>query len=147
MAKTIDQIYAERRQEIEARRKYLVENPDAYRRDFDEAFKTYLTKEYPEGLDPEDCDNRFHPLFREDFPESPEGLELAIKYSLHRAWDPDGDKPPGGLRGGGPGWWVGLAGLLRALHGVVAFLDRLVAPHLGRPVRPTAPGRHSGQDR
>lgn len=94
MAKTTDQIYAERRQKIEDRRKYLVENPETYTRDFDEAFKKYLTKKYPEGLDPEDCDNRFDPFFRKDFPESSEGLELAIKYSLNRAWDPDGDKLP-----------------------------------------------------
>jgi hypothetical protein len=94
MAKTLDQIYAERRQKIEERRKYLIENPEGYRRDFDKAFKKYLMTGYPEGLDPEDCDNRFHPLFREDFPDSPEGLKLAIKYRLQRAWDPDGDDPP-----------------------------------------------------
>jgi len=72
----------------------LKENPEVYQRDFDEAFKNYLRRMYPEDLDPEDCDNRFHPLFREDFPDSPEGRELAIKYSLQDAWDPDGDKPP-----------------------------------------------------
>jgi hypothetical protein len=94
MAKTTDQIYADRRQRIEERRSYLVENPDVYQRDFDEAFKNYLVREYPEGLDPEDCDNRFHHLFRKDFADSLEGRELALKYSLNRAWDPDGDAPP-----------------------------------------------------
>lgn len=94
MAKTPDQIFAERRKKIEERRKYLTENPEVYRREFDEAFKKYLMRKYPEGLDPEDCDNRFHPLFRENFPDSPEGRELAIKYSLQDAWDPDGDDPP-----------------------------------------------------
>jgi len=94
MAKTPDQIFAERTQRIEERREYLKENLEVYRRDFDEAFKNYLMRKYPEDLDPEDCDNRFHPLFRENFPDSPEGRELAIKYSLNRAWDPDGDDPP-----------------------------------------------------
>ncbi len=94
MAKTRDQIYAERRQRIEERRGFLKENPEVYLRDFDEAFKNYLMRKYPEDLDLEDCDNRFHPLFRENFPDSPEGRELAIKYSLQDAWDPDGDKPP-----------------------------------------------------
>jgi len=94
MAKTPDQIYAERRQKIKERRKFLIENPEKYQRDFDEAFKNYLMRKYPEGLDPEDCDNKFHPLFREDFPDSPEGLGLAIKYSLNQAWDLDGDDPP-----------------------------------------------------
>lgn len=94
MAKTCDQIYAERRQRIEERRELLKENPEVYQRDFGEAFKNYLMRKYPEDLDPEDCDNKFHPLFMENFPESPEGLELAIKYSLNRAWDPDGGDPP-----------------------------------------------------
>lgn len=95
MAKTDAQIEADRKQKIEARRRYLIENPEAYQRDFDEAFKNYLTKRYPElGLDPEDCDNRFDPHYREDFTWSPEGRELAIKYSLDRAWDPDGEDPP-----------------------------------------------------
>src|SRR5208283_4631203 len=31
---------------------------------------------------------------REGFNWSPEGRELAIKYSLQDAWDPDGDDPP-----------------------------------------------------
>lgn len=91
MAKTIDQIYAERRQIIEERRKFLIEYPEVYQKDFDEAFKKYLVRE---KLDPEDSDNRFDPHFREDFTWSPEGRELAIKYSLNRAWDPEGDKPP-----------------------------------------------------
>jgi hypothetical protein len=94
MRKTPAQIYAERRQRIEERREFLIENLEVYQRDFDETFKNYLMRKYPEDLDPEDCDNKFHPLFRENFPESPEGLELAIKYSLNRAWDPDGDDPP-----------------------------------------------------
>ena len=95
MAKTPDQIYAERRQKIEERRKYLIENPEVYQRDFDEAFKKYLKNKYTYSeLDPEDCDNRFDPHFREEFTWSPEGREFAIKYSLNRAWDPDGDDPP-----------------------------------------------------
>ena len=97
MAKTTDQIYAERRQKIEERRKYLIENPEVYQRDFDEAFKNYLMREYPErpeGLDPEDCDNRFDPSLWEDFANSPEGRGLAIKYSLQEAWNPYGDELP-----------------------------------------------------
>ncbi|MGA8571774.1 MAG: hypothetical protein ACLP7A_11530 [Desulfobaccales bacterium] len=95
MAKNADQIYAERRQRIEERREFLREDPERYQRDFDEAFKNYLMRKYPEeDLDPEDCDNRFHPLFRRNFPESPEGRELAIKYSLQDAWDPDGNDSP-----------------------------------------------------
>jgi hypothetical protein len=94
MVKTRDQISAERRQRIEERRKCLIKYPEVYQKDFDEAFKTYLAKKYPEGLDPEDCDNRFHPLLRKNFSDSPEGLELAIKYSLRWAWDPDGDDAP-----------------------------------------------------
>jgi hypothetical protein len=91
MAKTHAQIEAERKQKAEERRKYLIENPEVYQRDYDEAFKPYLTSM---GLDPEDCDNRFDPEFREKFTSSPEGRELAIKYSLNRAWDPDGEDPP-----------------------------------------------------
>ena len=91
MAKTRDQIYAERRQRIEERREYLEKYPAVYQKDYDETFKTYLSRK---GLDPENCDTRFDPDFREEFTWSPEGRELAIKYSLDRAWDPDGDAPP-----------------------------------------------------
>ena len=95
MRKTTEQICAERRQEIDERRKYLTENPEIYRRDYDEAVKNYLTSRYTElGLDPEDCDNRFDPKLREEFAWSPKGRELAIKYSYNCAWDPGGDKPP-----------------------------------------------------
>jgi len=94
MAKTHAQIEKERKQKVEKRRKYLIENPDVYQKDFDEAFKRYLTRKYPEGLDSEEFVNRFDSHFREEFPWSPEGRELAIKYSLNRAWDPDGDDPP-----------------------------------------------------
>jgi hypothetical protein len=91
MAKTHAQIEAERKQKAEERRKYLIENLKVYQRDYDEALKPYLTSM---GLDPEDCDNRFDPESREKFTWSPEGRELAIKYSLNRAWDPDGEDPP-----------------------------------------------------
>ena len=95
MAKTHAQIEAERKRKIEERRKYLIENPGVYQRDFDEAFKRYLKRKYPyPELDPEDCDNRFDTHFREGFPWSPEGRELSLKYSLNRVWDPDGDSPP-----------------------------------------------------
>ncbi len=91
MAKTTDQIYAERKQKIEERRKYLTENRELYRRDFDEAFKKYLMTE---GLDPKDDENKFDPQYRKDFTDSLEGRELAVKYSLQQAWDPDDDVPP-----------------------------------------------------
>jgi hypothetical protein len=94
MSKTIAQIEAARRQKIKERQKVLTENLEVYQRDFDEAFKKYLTRKYPEGFDPEDCDNRFNPHYREEFTWSPEGRELAIKYSLNRVWNPDGDDPP-----------------------------------------------------
>ena len=88
MRKTRDPIDAERKKKMKERRKYLIENLEVYQWDFDEAFKWYLTRKYPTGLDAEDCDNRFDPHFREEFTWSPEGRELAIKYSLERAWDP-----------------------------------------------------------
>lgn len=91
MAKTTDQIYAERRQKIEERQKYLTENRELYQRDFDEAFKKYLMTE---GLDPKNDGNRFDPQYRKDFADSIEGRELAIKYNLQHAWDPDGEAPP-----------------------------------------------------
>ena len=93
MAKTHAQIEKERKQKVEKRRKYLIENPGVYQKDFDEAFKRYLARKYP-GLDYEDRENRFDPDFRENFTWSPEGRELALKYSLNRAWNPDGDAPP-----------------------------------------------------
>ena len=93
MAKTHAQIEAERKQRIEERRKYLIENPEVYQRDFDEIFKTYLTRKV---LDPEDCDNRFDPDFREEFAadRSQEVMDLCLKYNLGYPWDPDGDDPP-----------------------------------------------------
>jgi hypothetical protein len=94
MAKTHAQIKAERKRKIEERRKYLIENPEVYQRDFDEAFKKYLTRKYPEDLDFEGFVDRFDSHFREEFPWSQEGRELAIKYSLNRAWDPEGDDIP-----------------------------------------------------
>jgi hypothetical protein len=95
MAKTTDQIYAERRQRVEERRKFLVECPEVYRRDFDEIFKPFLTKTcIGKGLDPEDCDKRFDPRLWEDFVNSPEGTELALQYSFQEAWDPYGDELP-----------------------------------------------------
>lgn len=93
MAKTHAQLEADRRQKIEERRKFLIENPEVYQRDFDETFKRYLARRYPE-LDHEDCDNRFDPFFWEEFTWSEEGRELSLKYNLHRAWVPDGDDPP-----------------------------------------------------
>jgi len=96
MAKTHGQIEAERKQKVEERRRYLIENPSVYRKDFDEAFKTYLTRKYPEGLDPEDCDVRFDPHFRKEFTEdrSQEVKDLCLQYNLGHPWDPDGDDPP-----------------------------------------------------
>jgi hypothetical protein len=95
MLKTADQIYAERKLKKEERRKYLIENPKVYRNDFDKAFKAYLTERCLDlGLDPENRKNIYNPDFREDFIRSKEGKELALKYSLNLAWDPDGDKPP-----------------------------------------------------
>ena len=94
MAKTHAQIKKERKQKVEKRRKYLIENPDVYQKDFDEAFKKYLMRKYPEDLDFEDFVDRFDSHFREEFPWSQEGRELAIKYSLNRAWDPNGDDLP-----------------------------------------------------
>jgi len=91
MAKTHAQIEKERKQKIEERRECLEKYPAVYRRDYDAALKTFLTGK---GLDPEDCDNRFDPDYREKFTWSPEGRKLAINYSLNRAWDPDGDRPP-----------------------------------------------------
>ena len=95
MAKTHSQLKAEGKQKIEKRRKYLIENPDVYQRDFDDAFKKYLKRKHPE-LDHEDCDNRFDPDFREEFTgdRSQEVRDLCLKYNLVSVWDPDGDYPP-----------------------------------------------------
>lgn len=94
MAKTHAQIKAERKRKIEERRKLLIENPDVYQKDFDEAFKKYLMRKYPDDLDFEGFVDKFAAHFREEFPWSQEGRELAIKYSLNRAWDPYGDDIP-----------------------------------------------------
>jgi hypothetical protein len=94
MAKTHAQIKGERKRKIEERRKLLIENPDVYQRDFDEAFKKYLMREYPDDIDFEGFVDKFAAHFREEFPWSQEGRELAIKYSLNRAWDPYGDDIP-----------------------------------------------------
>jgi hypothetical protein len=47
MARTHAQNEAERKQKIEERQKYLMENRGVYQRDFDEAFQEYLMREYP----------------------------------------------------------------------------------------------------
>jgi hypothetical protein len=95
MAKSHAQIEDERKQRIEERRRYLIENPEVYQRDFDEVFKRYLARNHPE-LDHEDCDYRFDPHYKKEFIEdrSDEVMDLCLKYNLGYPWDPDGDDPP-----------------------------------------------------
>lgn len=95
MAKTHAQIKLDRKQKLEERCNCLIENPEVYRRDFDEALKRYLMGKYPE-VDPEDCDIRLDPAFREGFVKDwpQEAKELSIKYNLVPVWDPAGDDPP-----------------------------------------------------
>ena len=95
MAKGSKQIEAEHKQRMAERRKYLQENPEVYQRDFDEAFKKYLAREFSE-LDPQDCDNRFDPHLRKGFIENwpQEAQWLSLKYHLGSVWDPDGDEEP-----------------------------------------------------
>ena len=95
MAKTNEQLEAERIQRIEERRQLLMKFPEVYRRDFDKAFHRYLQRAFPE-VDPNDCDVLFDPDLRKGFitgwPE--EAQELSRTYHLVPVWDPDGEAPP-----------------------------------------------------